>query len=72
MMNAKKSEFLIYGVAISLSSNNTKFEEFVQGTLQNYVKKGESDSAFQIHVSIQFDEKSKIYGCPFNKPPKRG
>ena len=59
-MNARKSEFLIYGVAISLSSNNAQFEEFIHGTLQNYIKKGESESAFQIHVSIQFDEKSKI------------
>ena len=64
-MNVPASEFLIYGVAISLTSSNPQFKDFVEGTLHNYVNRDQEQSNFNIHIAIQFDEKADIKKSKF-------
>lgn len=56
--------FLIYGVKVSLTTNNTEFKNFVLATLQNY-DNDTQDYKFKIDVSIDFNRKSQIKKSKF-------
>ena len=57
--------FLIYNVKVSLTTNNSEFEKFVQATLQNYGIQTQQDHKFQIDVCIDFNKPSQIKKSKF-------
>ena len=57
--------FLIYDVKVSLTTNNFEFQNFVQGTLQNYRTGKQLDHKFQIDIYIDFNKESQIKKSKF-------
>ncbi|RKE98830.1 hypothetical protein [Ichthyenterobacterium magnum] len=57
--------FLIYGVKVSLITNNLAFKNFVQATLQNYGIVSQENHKFQISVRIDFNKKTQIKKSKF-------
>lgn len=64
-MNVQTNEFSIYGISISLTSNNSQFIDFIGASLQNYKEIKESKVDFQINVSVLFDAQASIKKSQF-------
>ena len=56
--------FLIYGVKVTLTTNNMEFKNFVLATLQNYDNETQ-DYKFKIDVCIDFNKDSQIKKSKF-------